>query len=130
MVSRKFVYTVVVALALFGLGVTSYWASTHGGITVFESEIKINPSKYSVKMNASSVYTRNITVSTTSKDDITLAIKVLPGDYKTAGVWGTDFVAFANPSEVTVNSNNSAKVTIIHYSDREGSYEVKVIAAR
>ncbi len=129
MVSRV-VYLVAVFLALLGLGVTSYWAKTHGGITVFESEIKINPSKYSVKMNASSVYTKNITVSTTSKDDITVAIKVLPGDYKTADVWGSDFMAFASPSEVTINSNHPAKITIIHYSEREGTYEVKVIVSR
>ncbi len=130
MVSRRVVHIAVVFLILCGLGVASYWARMNVDVTVFGSEVKLSPSKYSVKMNASSVYTRNITVSTNSDKEITVTIKVLPGDYKTADIWGSDFIAFASPSEVTVSSGKSAKVTIIHYSEREGNYKVKVIAAR
>jgi hypothetical protein len=99
-------------------------------VKVFEKELSISPSSYTVKMNASSIYTKNVTVSTTKTTDVTVEIKVLPGDYSTAESWGTDFIAFADPSKVTVSLGNDSKVTIIHYGEKTGNYKVKVIAAK
>lgn len=118
-------------LILIGAGVTAaYWAASTGDIDVFGEKIEFSQSEYDLKMNASSVKTKNITVSTTSPSPIRVEIKVLPGDYSTAKDWGTKFVAFASPEKVRISESNSAEVTIIHYSEASGNYRVKIIAAR
>lgn len=128
MVSKKMILVMVIALC--GVGVTAYLANSKGHATVFGEMIVISPSSYTVKMNASSVCTKNVSLSTTSDDSVTVAIKVLPGDYVTSKAWGSDFIAYASPSKVTLNSNHPAKVTIIHYGEKPGSYEVKIIAVK
>ena len=120
------IFTLILAVA--GLGVTAYWAVKNEVIPVYPEKVKLSWTGGSVKMNASSVCTRNITVNTSSAETITVRIKVLPGDYSTAKVWGEDFIAFADPSEVDVSVGNDARVTIIHYAEEEGTYKVKVIA--
>jgi len=126
----KTLFYIFALFIMIGAGVSAYWAAVSGDIQVFGEEIAFSQSTYTLKMNASSVYTKNITVSTTSPEEIEVEIKVLPGDYSTAEDWGTRFVAFASPEEVTISESNSAKVTIIHYSEDDGNYRVKVIAAR
>jgi len=129
MVSKRFLIGVFL-LALMGLGVTAYWAKTKGKATVFAEEVEISPSSYTIKMNASSVYTKNVTVSTNDGDEITVTLKVLPGNYVTAKNWGDGFYAFASPSEVKISKDHPAKVTIVHYGEKPGDYEVKVVAVR
>jgi hypothetical protein len=126
----KRLYSLVLLVAIAGVGITAYWASAFGTIKVFEDEMIISPSIYSIEMNASSIYTKNITVSTSNSEVIEIKIKVLPADYSTAKAWGTDFIAFAEPSEVEVSSSANAKVTIIHFSERAGNFKVRVIAAK
>ena len=123
-------YYLALIAAFIGIAITAYWSTAHGVVEVFGEEISISPGTYTIRMNESSVYTKNITVSTYSKDEIEVEIKVLPADYSTAEEWGTDFIAYASPEEVTVDSSNSAKVTILHYCENAGSYRVKVIAAK
>ena len=53
------------------------------------------PETYSVDMNKSSIYVKEITVKTTSDEDIDVEIKVLPGDEDTAKKWGEDFIALS-----------------------------------
>jgi len=122
-------YIAIALIAMAGLGITAYLAIATGNIPVSSEKISFSQSSYTLKMNASSVYTKNITLSTTSSDPITVEIKVLPADYSTARSWGTEFIAFASPSEVEVSLNNSAKITIVHYAEEEGNYRVKIIAA-
>ncbi len=124
----KSIYIVVtIVVAALGLGITAYLAMATGHVTVSTEKISLSQSSYSIKMNASSVYTKNITVSTSS-DNVNVEIKVLPGDYSTAKAWGDDFVAFASPSKVKLSKGNNAEITIIHYAEKEGNYLVKVIA--
>ena len=125
----RWAYIAICLIAMAGLGIAAYWAVVTGSVVVSGEKVVLSPSSYTIKMNTSSVYTKNVTVSTTSSDPITVEIKVLPADYSTASDWGTDFVAFASPSEVEVSLGNSTKVTIVHYAENEGSYKVKVIAA-
>ncbi len=127
---NKILVGVVSVLILAGLGLTSYWALSNGSATVYGKAMEISPSTYSVKMNASSVYTKNVTISTNSKEEITVEVKVLPGDYTTSKAWGSDFIAYASPSKVTVDSNHPAKVSIIHYGEEKGTYRVKIIAVK
>jgi len=126
----KTLYYLFGFLIIAGIGISAYWATASGIVQVFGEKISLSQSSYTVKMNESSVNTRNITVSTTSEDEIDVEIKVLPADYSTAEDWGTEFVAFAIPEEVRINESNSATVTIIHYSEASGNYRVKIIAAR
>ena len=105
---------------------------TTGTITTHSEKIDLSPETYSVDMNKSSIYVKEITVKTTSDEDIDVEIKVLPGDEDTAKKWGEDFIAFAEPSTVTVNATKSKKVEIIHYcedGETGGTYKVRVIAA-
>jgi|Deesub1362A_J573_1020465.scaffolds.fasta_scaffold00701_16 hypothetical protein len=123
-------YYLALIAAFIGIAITAYWATASGGLEVFGEEIRISPGTYTARMNESSIYTKNITVSTSSKDEIDVEIKVLPADYSTADEWGTNFIAFASPDEVTVDDSNSAKVTILHYCENAGSYRVKIVAAK
>jgi len=120
-------------LTVAGLGATyAYLAMTTGTITIRSEKIELNPKTYSVDMNESSIYVKEMTVKTTSDEDITVEIKVLPGDGDTAKKWGEDFIAFAEPSTVKVNATKSKKVEIIHYcedGETGGTYKVRVIAA-
>ncbi len=127
---NKILVGVVSALILIGVGLTSYWALSNGNATVYGKVMEISPSTYSIKMNASSVYTKNVTISTNSKEEIAVEIKVLPGDYTTSKAWGSDFIAYASPSKVTLDSDHPAKVSIIHYGEKAGSYKVKIIAVK
>ncbi len=127
---NKVLFGIVSFLILIGVGLTGYWALSNGKATVYGKAMEISPSTYSVKMNASSVYTKNVTISTNSKEEITIEVRVLPGDYATSKAWGSDFIAYASPSRVTLDSDHPAKVTIIHYGEKAGSYEVKIIAVK
>jgi len=129
MVSKR-VFVGFLLLALLGLGVTAYLAKTNGHATVFAEEVEISPSTYTIKMNASSIYTRNVTVSTNDGNEITVTLRVLPGNYATAKAWGEDFYAFASPSEVKISKGHPAKITIVHYAGSVGDYEVKIVAVR
>lgn len=126
----KKLYTLIVLVASVGIGITAYWASTSGSIEVSDEKITISPASYTIKMNASSVYTKDITIGTPSTSDIDIDIKVLPADDLTVDKWGTKFIAFAEQSDVTINSSSSAKVTVIHFSEETGNYKVKIIAAK
>ena len=130
---RKVLLLAMLLLTVAGLGVSAYLAMTTGTITVHSERIELSPETYSVDMNKSSIYVKKITVETTSDDNVTVEIKVLPGDGDTAKKWGKYFIAFAEPSTVTVNATKSKKVEIIHYCDKDGgtvgTYKVKVIAA-
>jgi len=134
-VGRKVLLLAMLLLSVAGLGVSvyAYLAMTTGTITAHSERIDLSPSTYSVDMNESSIYVKEITVKTTSDEDIDVEIKVLPGDEDTAKKWGEDFIAFAEPSTVTVNATKSKKVEIIHYCDEDGgtdeTYKVRVIAA-
>lgn len=127
--NMKYTYGMLL-IALAGLGITAYWATASGTVSVYDEEIKISPGSYTVEMNQSSIFTKNLTVSTTRDEETDVIIKVLPADYETSSEWGNDFIAFASPSEVTINSSNNAKVTIVHYSEDKGNYKVKTIASR
>jgi len=127
--SMKYIYGMLL-ITLAGIGITAYWATASGTVSVYEGEVTITPKSYTLKMNESSIYTKNLTVITTSDEDIDVTIKVLPADYATSSEWGDDFIAFASPSEITINSSNSGKVTIVHYSEDTGNYKVKTIASR
>ena len=132
---RKVLLLAMLLLTVAGLGVSvyAYLAMTTGTITTHSEKIGLSPETYSVDMNKSSIYVKEITVKTTSDEDVDVEIKVLPGDEDTAKKWGEDFIAFAEPSTVTVNTTKSKKVEIIHYCDEVGgtvgTYKVKVIAA-
>ena len=127
--SKKVLLLAMLLLTVAGLGVSAYLAMTTGTITVHSERIELSPETYSVDMNESSIYVKKITVETTSDDNVTVEIKVLPGDGDTAKKWGEDFIAFAEPSTVTVNATKNKKVEIIHYCEDDGTYKVKVIAA-
>ena len=130
---RKVLLLAMLLLSVAGLGATyAYLAMTTGTITTHSEKIDLSPETYSVDMNKSSIYVKEITVKTTSDEDIDVEIKVLPGDEDTAKKWGEDFIAFAEPSTVTVNATKSKKVEIIHYcedGETGGTYKVRVIAA-
>ena len=131
--SKKVMLLAMLLLTVAGLGATyAYLAMTTGTITIRSEKIELNPKTYSVDMNESSIYVKEMTVKTTSDEDITVEIKVLPGDGDTAKKWGEDFIAFAEPSTVKVNATKSKKVEIIHYcedGETGGTYKVRVIAA-
>ncbi len=128
--NSRVVLACFIAVAMLGLGATAYLAMSKEKAIVFSEEVGISPSSYSIKMNASSVYTRNITVSTNDAREITVRIKVMPGNYETSDSWGDGFFAFASPSEVKVSKGKPAKVSIIHYAEKPGSYEVKIVAVK
>ena len=131
-VGRKVLLLAMLLLTVAGLGASAWLAMTVGTITIHSEKIDLSPATYSVDMNKSSIYVKEITVKTTSDEDVEVEIKVLPGDGDTAKKWGEDFIAFAEPSTVTVNATKSKKVRIIHYcedGETGGTYKVRVIAA-
>ena len=66
-VSRKVLLLAMLLLTVAGLGATyAYLAMTVGTITVHSEKIDLSPETYSVDMNKSSIYVKEITVKTLS----------------------------------------------------------------
>ena len=133
--SRKVLLLAMVLLTVAGLGASAYLVMSTGTIEVKDkNKIELRPSSYEVEMDYitnSSIYTQNVTLNTTSKSNIDLEIKVLPGDEKTARAWGKEFFAYAEPSIIeNIKKGKDKNVTIIHWCDdsAEGDYKVRVIA--
>ena len=133
--SKKVLLLAMLLLTVAGLGASAYLMMSTGSIKVDKDKIELRPSSYEVKMDYitnSSIYTQNVTLNTTSSSYIDLEIKVLPGDERTAEVWGKDFFAYAEPSTIeNIKRGKDKNVTIIHWckDSAEGDYKVRVIAA-
>lgn len=125
----KILYCLVLIGAIAGLGVTSYWSMEVSDVTVHGGRLTLGSVSNNVDMNAGSVYTDNITIECTEEAK-NVDVKVLPGDKKTADVWGKDFIAYPSRSEVDLipANNNSTEVTIIYNAIEDGNYRIKVIA--
>jgi len=133
-VGRKVLLLAMLLLTVAGLGVSAYLVMSTGTIKVDKDRIELRPSSYELKtdyITNSSIYTQNVTLNTTSKSNIDLEIRVLPGDERTAEAWGKEFFAYAEPSIIeNIKKGKDKNVTIIHWCDdsAKGEYKVRVIA--
>jgi len=125
MVSRKFVLSAFLILAIAGVGITAYVFETDVSVSVGDRVVKLSQSSITIHMNASEYYTKNITV--TSTEDKNVKIKVFPADYSTAKAWEKDFFVTASPESLKVNPSGKT-VTLVFYCDKPGKYRVKVVA--
>ena len=131
---RKVLLLAMLLLTVAGLGVSAYLVMSTGTIKVDKDRIELRPSSYELKtdyITNSSIYTQNVTLNTTSKSNIDLEIRVLPGDERTAEAWGKEFFAYAEPSIIeNIKKGKDKNVTIIHWCDdsAKGEYKVRVIA--
>lgn len=124
----KKLYCLILVAAIAGLGITTYWSLDSTDVVAHGAQLTVDSVRTTIDMNTSSFYTDNITLESTDEAK-NVQIKVLPGNKDTANVWGEDFVAYPDRSEVdlTAANNYSTEVTIIYNAIEEGSYRIKVV---
>ena len=128
--SKKAVLIVFLFAAVAGLGLSAYTAISDVKISVTDENVKIYPTSSTMSFTAGSYVTKTFTVKTTSTDNVTVKLKVIPADSNTVKDWGDSFVAVVSPEEVKVSLNHPANVVLVAHSEKTGNYRVKLIAVK
>jgi len=127
---RKAVLIVFLFASVAGLGLSAYTVMSDVKISVTDENVKIYPTSSTMSFTAGGYVTKTFTVKTTSTDNVTVKLKVIPADSNTVKEWGDGFVAVVSPETVKVSLNHPASVVLVAHSEKSGSYKVKLIAVR
>lgn len=128
-ISVVLVIAIVFMVGVVGAAVVTYHYATVGGeVRVEEPRIITYPDDHIIiPLNASSLETREITI-TTNRDKI-VHIAVLPGDMTTLGTWGSDLIVFPFNDTVSLTAGVAHIETILLRASKDlpaGVYHIRI----